>query len=72
MWPDTTTCTARTGRTTAAAKRRPRRSAGRLREAKLTGEHAIEIWGDGEQTRAFMYIDDCVYGTQAIMDSKIE
>ena len=32
-------------------------------EAKLSGEHEIEIWGDGEQTRSFMYIDDCVYGT---------
>jgi GDP-D-mannose 3',5'-epimerase len=29
-------------------------------EAKLAGEHEIEIWGDGHQTRSFMYIDDCV------------
>ncbi len=29
-------------------------------EAKLTGTHEIEIWGDGEQTRSFTYIDDCV------------
>jgi GDP-D-mannose 3', 5'-epimerase len=41
-------------------------------EAKMTGKHEIEIWGDGEQTRSFMYIDDCVYGTQAIMSSGIE
>jgi GDP-D-mannose 3',5'-epimerase len=40
--------------------------------AKLTGGTEIEIWGDGEQTRSFMYVDDCVYGTQAIMDSEIE
>ena len=40
-------------------------------EAKLSGNHAIEIWGDGEQTRSFMYIDDCVKGTQAIMRSDI-
>ncbi len=33
----------------------------------LSGDHAIEIWGDGEQTRSFMYIDDCVDGTQLIM-----
>ena len=33
-------------------------------EAKLSGDHEIEIWGDGEQTRSFMFIDDCVYGTQ--------
>lgn len=38
-------------------------------EAKLSGNHEIEIWGDGLQTRSFMYIDDCVYGTQAILDS---
>jgi GDP-D-mannose 3',5'-epimerase len=28
-------------------------------EAKLSGKHEIEIWGDGNQTRSFMYIDDC-------------
>ena len=31
--------------------------------AVLTGQHEIEIWGDGEQTRSFMYVDDCVKGT---------
>ena len=36
-------------------------------EAKLSGKHEIEIWGDGKQTRSFMYIDDCLHGTQAIM-----
>lgn len=40
-------------------------------EAKLGGEHVIEIWGDGNQTRSFMYIDDCIKGTQMIMDSDI-
>ncbi|MGV0795079.1 NAD-dependent epimerase/dehydratase family protein [Mycolicibacterium sp. XJ1819] len=35
----------------------------KIAEAVLTGEHEIEIWGDGEQTRSFMYIDDCVEGT---------
>jgi len=40
--------------------------------AKLTGRHEIDIWGDGEQTRSFMYIDDCVLGTQRILDSDIE
>ena len=33
-------------------------------EAKLSGPHEIEIWGDGKQTRSFMYIDDCLKGTQ--------
>lgn len=40
-------------------------------EAKISGQHEIEIWGDGHQTRSFMYIDDCVRGTQAIMESDI-
>jgi GDP-D-mannose 3', 5'-epimerase len=35
----------------------------KVAEAKLTGRHEIEIWGDGEQTRSFMYIDDCIEGT---------
>ncbi len=41
-------------------------------EAKLSGRHEIEIWGDGHQTRSFMYIDDCVEGTQRIMESTID
>jgi nucleoside-diphosphate-sugar epimerase len=40
-------------------------------EAKLSGSNEIEIWGDGKQTRSFMYIDDCLFGTQAIMKSNI-
>ncbi len=40
-------------------------------EAKLSGRNEIEIWGDGEQTRSFMYIDDCLIGTQKIMNSDI-
>jgi nucleoside-diphosphate-sugar epimerase len=31
----------------------------------------IEIWGDGEQTRSFTYIDDCVYGTERLMWSGV-
>ncbi len=41
-------------------------------EAKLAGHHEIEIWGDGQQTRSFMYIADCVDGTRQIMDSDID
>ena len=40
-------------------------------EAKLSGRHEIEIWGDGRQTRSFMYIDDCIRGTQLIASSEI-
>jgi nucleoside-diphosphate-sugar epimerase len=31
---------------------------------------SIEIWGDGEQTRSFCYIDDCLYGIDRIMHSR--
>ena len=34
--------------------------------AAITGGSTIDIWGDGLQTRSFMYIDDCVHGTQLI------
>lgn len=37
--------------------------------AKLTGNPEIEIWGDGEQTRSFCYIDDCVVGIHKLMFS---
>ena len=40
-------------------------------DAKLRGTRDIEIWGDGQQTRSFQYIDDCIHGTRAIMDSGI-
>lgn len=39
----------------------------KIATASLTGNNTIEIWGDGEQTRSFMYIDDCVRGTQEIL-----
>jgi len=38
--------------------------------AKLTGNHEVEIWGDGEQTRSFCYIDDCVVGLYKLMRSE--
>jgi len=37
--------------------------------AKLTGNNVIEIWGDGEQTRSFCYIDDCLTGIFKLMRS---
>jgi len=39
--------------------------------AKESGNHEIEIWGDGEQTRSFMYIDDCTLGVDKITHSDI-
>jgi len=43
----------------------------KVAQAKISGVHEIEIWGDGKQTRSFQYIDDCVYGTQLIMASEV-
>ncbi|MBV9296576.1 MAG: NAD-dependent epimerase/dehydratase family protein [Acidobacteriaceae bacterium] len=40
-------------------------------EARASGKREIEIWGDGKQTRSFMYIDDCLKGTQMILESDI-
>src|SRR5262249_38380300 len=40
--------------------------------AIISGKHEIEIWGDGEQTRSFMYVDDCVNGTQLLLNSEVE
>jgi nucleoside-diphosphate-sugar epimerase len=41
----------------------------KVAQAKLSGKHEIEIWGDGEQTRSFTYIDDTVFGTQLLTHS---
>lgn len=40
-------------------------------EAKLRGDCTIEIWGDGEQTRSFTWIEDCLDGTIRIAESDI-
>jgi nucleoside-diphosphate-sugar epimerase len=37
--------------------------------AKLSGESEIEIWGDGEQTRSFCFVDDCIQGIFQLMGS---
>jgi nucleoside-diphosphate-sugar epimerase len=39
--------------------------------AKLSGDKRIEIWGDGEQTRSFTYIDDCLEGTLRLTASDV-
>ncbi|MBX3424813.1 MAG: NAD-dependent epimerase/dehydratase family protein [Pirellulales bacterium] len=39
--------------------------------AKETGDHVINIWGTGKQTRSFMYVDDCVKGIRMLMDSDV-
>lgn len=40
-------------------------------QAQLSGTNEIEIWGDGEQSRSFMYIDDCISGTKRILESDV-
>jgi nucleoside-diphosphate-sugar epimerase len=40
-------------------------------EARISGKHEIEIWGDGHQTRSFMYVDDCTKGVVDIYNSDI-
>ena len=40
-------------------------------EAKQSGRNEIEIWGDGQQTRSFLYIDDCLEGTLRLMQSDV-
>ena len=41
-------------------------------EAVDRGSGEVEVWGDGRQTRSFLYIDDCIEGTKRIMASDIE
>ena len=41
----------------------------KLIEAKNYGEKKIDVWGDGEQTRSFMFIDDCIRGTKKLFES---
>lgn len=43
----------------------------KVAEAALSGQSTIEVWGDGLQTRSFMYIDDCIEGTQRLMASDV-
>jgi nucleoside-diphosphate-sugar epimerase len=40
-------------------------------EAIESGSHTIDVWGNGQQTRSFMYIDDCIHGIKSITDSDI-
>jgi nucleoside-diphosphate-sugar epimerase len=41
-------------------------------QAKMSGNLKIEIWGDGLQTRSFMYVDDCVHGIDLLFNSNVE
>jgi len=39
--------------------------------AKIDNRNKIQIWGDGQQTRSFTYIDDCIKGTLLLMESDV-
>ena len=41
----------------------------KVAEAKASGDHVVEVWGDGEQTRSFCHVDDCVEGIYRLMRS---
>jgi len=43
----------------------------KVAEARLSGRHEIEIWGDGTQTRSFTFIDDCIRGTELLMHGDV-
>ncbi len=40
--------------------------------AKINKSKEIDVWGDGEQTRSFMFIDDCIDGTKRIFNSELK
>ena len=43
----------------------------KIANAKINMEKSIEVWGDGQQTRSFMFIDDCIFGTKKIFNSNL-
>jgi nucleoside-diphosphate-sugar epimerase len=49
----------------------PAALARKVAQAKLKGRHEIEIWGDGEQTRSFLFIDDCLDATLILAASDV-
>ena len=59
------------GTWTGGREKAPAAISRKVLEAKHTGKHEIEIWGDGHQTRSFMYIDDCTKGVIDIFKSDI-
>ncbi|MEM9514926.1 MAG: NAD-dependent epimerase/dehydratase family protein [Actinomycetota bacterium] len=44
----------------------------KVAECVVDGGREIDVWGDGEQTRSFMFVDDCVHGTQLLMESDVD
>ncbi|WP_336605615.1 NAD-dependent epimerase/dehydratase family protein [Streptomyces sp. BA2] len=59
------------GTWTGGREKAPAAACRKVAHAALTGAREIEIWGDGEQTRSFTYIDDCVDGTLLLARSEV-
>jgi GDP-D-mannose 3',5'-epimerase len=57
------------GTWTGGREKAPAAIARKVAEAKISGDHTIEVWGDGLQTRSFMYVDDCVEGSMRLLGS---
>ena len=55
------------GTWTGGREKAPAATCRKIAEAVISGNHEVEIWGDGEQTRSFMYVDDCVKGSQLVL-----
>lgn len=55
------------GTWTGGREKAPAATCRKIAEAVISGHHEIDIWGDGEQTRSFMYVDDCVKGSQLVL-----
>lgn len=43
----------------------------KVAECAISGNNEIDVWGDGLQTRSFMFVDDCVKGTKMLMESDV-
>lgn len=58
------------GTWTGGKEKAPAAMCRKVAEAIRDGKDEIEIWGDGKQTRSFLYIDECLEGVRRLMDSK--
>jgi nucleoside-diphosphate-sugar epimerase len=59
------------GTWTGGREKAPAAISRKVAQAVLSGDHSIEIWGDGLQTRSFTYIDDCLEGTLRLTASDV-
>jgi GDP-D-mannose 3',5'-epimerase len=59
------------GTWTGGREKAPAAISRKVAQAVISGDHTIEIWGDGKQTRSFTYIDDCLEGTLRLTASDV-